>query len=66
MNADYIKTFCNNISSVFGSLIFAKKRFVLREILEKIVINGDMVTIHGIVPDYEEGSRNVLVASLSS
>ncbi|MFC1893558.1 recombinase family protein [Chloroflexota bacterium] len=66
INADSIEISCNKISSAFGSLTFTDKRFILREVLDKIVINGDGVTIHGIVPIYEDGSENVSVASQSS
>ena len=66
LNADSIETFCNKISSVFGTLTFTDKRFILREVLDKIVISGDGVTIYGIVPIYEDGNENVSVASQSS
>ncbi len=39
---------------------------VNREVLDKIVISGDGVTIYGIVPIYEDRSENVSVASQSS
>jgi site-specific DNA recombinase len=66
LNTDSIEAFCNKISSVFGSLSFTEKRFILREVLDKIVISGDEVTIYGIVPICEDVSGNVSVASQSS
>jgi hypothetical protein len=57
INADYIKTFYNKISSVFGSLTFTDKRFILREVFDALVINGDGVTIYGIIPIYEDESE---------
>lgn len=66
INADYIEKFCDSISSVFGSLTFAEKRFVLREILDKVVIDDKGVTIYGIIPIYEEGTQDVSIVTQSS
>ncbi len=66
LNTDSIEAFCNRITSAFGSLTFTEKRFILREVLDKIVISNNEVTIYGIVPIYEERNENVSVASQSS
>lgn len=66
INAGSIEAFCNKISLVFDSLTFTDKRFILREVIDKIVISGDEVTIYGIVPIYEDIKDNVSVVSQSS
>ena len=66
INAVSIEAFCNNISSVFDSLTFTDKRFIFQEVIDKIVVSGDGLTVYGIVPIYEDRNENVSVASQSS
>ena len=63
LNSDYIERFCQDIPSVLNTLSFEDRRFILHEVIDKIVINGDGVTIYGIVPMYDEGNGNVSIAS---
>lgn len=69
LNADYIERFCKNISVVLGSLSFEDKRQVLREVIDKIVVNDNEVYIFGIIPILTEESNNeekALIESQSS
>ena len=66
LNTDSIEAFCSKITSAFGSLTVTEKRFILREVLDKIVISNNEVTIYGIVPIYEDRNENVSIASQSS
>ncbi len=68
INADYVERFCRNISAVLDNLNFEDKRQVLREVADKIVIDGSKVSIYGIIPMLEEDSiekQEVLIESQS-
>jgi len=68
ISADYIERFCKNISAVIDNLSFEDKRAILREVIDKIVVNGSEVSIYGIIPMLEEDSidkQEVLIESQS-
>ena len=68
INADYIDRFCNSISRVLDNLSFEEKRMILREVIEKIVVKDNKVSIYGIIPQQEESDdlEDVSIASRSS
>jgi len=68
INADYIERFCNTISLVLDSLTFEEKRSILREVIEKIEVRDDEISIWGIIPMQEKDIEDdkVSIASISS
>jgi hypothetical protein len=56
LDEDYVKRFCEYISSILDNLSFEDKRLVLREVVDKIVVKNYEVSIYGIIPKYEEKS----------
>jgi len=66
ISADHIERFCKNISVVFSNLNFEDKRQVLREVIDKIVVDGREVSIYGIIPMLEEDSIDKEKVSIES
>ena len=68
IDAEYIDRFCYNISTVLDKLSFEEKRMILREVIEKIVVKDNEVSIFGIIPLQEEidGTENASIASMVS
>ena len=68
INVDYIDRFCNSISTVLDNLSFEEKRTILREVIEKILVKDNEVSIYGIIPAQEEINdlEDVSIVSRSS
>lgn len=68
INTDYIDRFCNSISTVLDNLSFEEKRVILREVIEKILVKDNEVSIYGIIPLQEDSDdlEDVSIASRSS
>lgn len=66
IDADYVERFCRNISVVFDNLSFEDKRQVLREVIDKIVLDGSEISIYGIIPILEEESIDKQEVSVES
>ena len=54
LNEQKLLEFCRNLPNTLASLAFADRRQVLREVMDKIVVDGDEVTIYGIIPVPDE------------
>ncbi len=50
LNEEKLFEFCRNLPTVLTSLDFEDKRQILREVVDKIAIDGNEVTIYGIIP----------------
>jgi len=57
LDENYVKRFCENISSILDNLSFEDKLLVLREVVDKIVVKDSEISIYGIIPRYEERPR---------
>ena len=54
LNEEKLFQFCQNLPTVLTDLDFEGKRQILREVVDKIAIDGSEVTIYGIVPPTSE------------
>lgn len=66
LDVNYIERFCKNISVVLDNLGFDEKRQVLREVIDRVVIDSNEVSIYGIIPLIEESSNNEELVSIGS
>ena len=68
INAGYIESFCNSVSDVLDNLTFEEKRLILREVVEKVVVRDNEVSIYGIIPLKDESGdiEDVSIAYRSS
>ena len=68
INAEYIDRFCNSVPTVLDNLSFEEKRTILREVIDKIVVKDNKVSIYGIIPLQEESDdlEDVSIAYRSS
>lgn len=62
----YIERFCKSISVVLDNLSFDEKRQVLREVIDRVEIDGDQVTIYGVIPFTQEESNKEESLSITS
>ncbi len=54
LNEEKLFEFCQSLPTVLTSLDFEGKRQILREVVDKIAIDGSEVTIYGIIPPTPE------------
>jgi len=54
LNEEKLYQFCQNLPTTLANLNFEDKRRILREVVDNIIVNGDGVTIYGIIPVPEE------------
>ena len=54
LNEEKLYQFCQNLPTTLANLNFEDKRRILREVVDNIIVNGDEVTIYGIIPVPEE------------
>ena len=66
LNVDYIESFCKNISVVLDNLGFEQKRQVLREVIDRVEIDGNEVSVHGIVPLVQNDNNDEELVSITS
>jgi site-specific DNA recombinase len=50
LDGEYIERFCGSISALLDNLESDDKMQVLREVVDKVVIEGDRVTVYGVIP----------------
>lgn len=66
LNEEKLHQFCQSLPATLANLSFENKRQILREVVDKIVVDGNDITIYGIIPVPEERSEDVAVALPSS
>jgi len=66
LNEEKLYQFCQNLPTTLANLSFEDKRQILKEVVDKIVIDGNDVTIYGIIPLPEDKDGDVSVAYQSS
>jgi site-specific DNA recombinase len=64
LNTEKLYEFCKSLPAVLTSLDFGERRQILREVVDKIVVDNGEVTIYGIIPptpeEIGEGASTVL------
>jgi len=65
LNEKRLHQFCQSLPATLANLNFEDKRQILREVIDEIVIDGNEVTIYGIIPLPEEEARDMSVELLS-
>jgi len=66
LNEEKLYQFCQSLPTTLANLSFEDKRQILREVIDKIVLDGNEVTIYGIIPLPEEEARDMSVELPSS
>jgi len=66
LNEDKLDQFCQSLPTTLANLSFEDKRQILREVIDKIVVDGSELTIYGIIPMPEEKAEDMSVALPSS
>ncbi len=66
LNDEKLYQFCQSLPATLTNLDFEDKRQILREVVDRIVVAGDELTIYGIIPAPEDKAKDVLVELPSS
>ena len=66
LNKEKLYQFCQSLPTTLANLSFEDKRQILREVIDKIVLDGNEVTIYGIIPLPEEEVRDMSIELPSS
>jgi site-specific DNA recombinase len=66
LNEEKLYRFCQSLPATLADLNFQERKQILREVVDKIVVDGDEVTIYGIIPMPEDKADDVSVALSSS
>jgi len=66
LNEEKLYQFCRSLPTTLATLNFEDRRQILREVVDKIVVGGDDVTIYGIIPMPEDRVNNMLIELPSS
>jgi len=66
LNEEKLYQFCQSLPATMASLSFENKRQILGEVVDKIVVDGNDITIYGIIPAPEEIAEDYAVALPSS
>lgn len=62
LNEEKLHQFCQSLPATLANLGFENKRQILREVVDKIVVEGNDITIYGIIPMPEERAEDGAVA----
>ena len=54
LNEEKLYQFCQDLPTTLANLAFEDKKQILQEVVDKIIVNGDEVTIYGIIPTPDE------------
>ena len=65
LNEEKLYQFCRGLPTTLANLNFEDRKQILREVVDKIVVDGNKVTIYGIIPT-PEGEANDVSVGLSS
>ena len=63
LNEEKLLEFCQNLPSTLANLAFTDRRQILREVVDKIIVDGDKVTIYGIIPEPDQKVENASIES---
>lgn len=66
LNEEKLYQFCQSLPATLSTLNFEDKRQILREVVDKIVVEADEVTIYGIIPMPEDTVNNMSIGLPSS
>ncbi len=66
LNEGKLYEFCQNLPTTLANLTFEDKRQILREVVDKVIVDEDEVTIHGIIPTPEDKVDDLSVVLPSS
>jgi site-specific DNA recombinase len=66
LNEEKLYQFCQGLPTMLDNLSFEDKRQILREVVDRIVIDGGEVTIHGIIPPPHENPEDASIVLRSS
>jgi site-specific DNA recombinase len=66
LNEGKLYEFCQNLPTTLANLTFEDKRQILREVVDKVIVDEDKVTIYGIIPMPEDKVDDLSVVLPSS
>jgi len=66
LNEEKLYQFCQSLPTTLANLDFEDKRQILREVIDRIVVDGNEVTIYGIIPLPQEKAKDMSVVLPSS
>jgi hypothetical protein len=66
LNEEKLYRFCRGLPATLANLNFEDRKQILREVVNKIVVDGSKVTIYGIIPTPEGEAEDVSVGLSSS
>ena len=66
LNEEKLYQFCQSLPATLANLNFEDKRQILREVIDKIVVDGNELTIYGVIPLPEEKAGEMSVGLQSS
>jgi len=66
LNEEKLYQFCQSLPTTLANLNFEDKRQIFREVIDRIVVDGNEVTIYGIIPLPEEKAKDMSVVLPSS
>lgn len=61
LNEEKLYQFCQTLPKTLANLSFEDKKQILREVVDRIVIDGGEVTIYGIIPTPEEKTEDMSI-----
>jgi len=62
LNEEKLYQFCQSLPATLANLNFEDKKQILREVVDKVVVDGDEVTIYGVIPMPDENTEDMSVA----
>jgi len=66
LNEEKLYQFCQSLPATLANLNFDDKRQILKEVIDKIVVDGNELTIYGVIPLPEEKASEMSVGLQSS
>lgn len=66
LNEEKLYQFCQSLPATLANLNFEDNRQILREVIDKIVVDGNELTIYGVIPLPEEKAGKMSVGLQSS
>jgi site-specific DNA recombinase len=63
LNEEKLYQFCQSLPGTLANLSFEDKKQILREVVDRIVVDGNEVTIYGIIPTPEDKDMSIVFQS---
>jgi site-specific DNA recombinase len=63
LNEEKLYQFCQSLPGTLANLSFEDKKQILREVVDRIVVDGNEVTIYGIIPTSEDKDMSIVFQS---